>query len=79
MFKKMKLTKRKLIFAFITVATISIVILVGNSQPVGRVSLGVLFSTLIWYRSDQHVSRWLALLVLWLGILIPVLYMLIKN
>lgn len=42
---------------------------IGNSEPIGQLSLGVLFTVLLWQRTDQQISRWLAVAVLWVGIL----------
>ncbi len=72
----MKLNPRieKVAFAIILVLTLVIAFIVGNGDPVGKLSLALLFSAIIWYRSTHRASKWIAILVLWLGLLVPFLW-----
>ena len=71
---KLNAKVEKIAFLVILALTLVIVFIVGNRDPVGKLTLALLFSAIIWYRSTHRTSKWIAILILWLGLLIPFLW-----
>ncbi|MFQ5629715.1 MAG: hypothetical protein ACE5I1_13200 [bacterium] len=70
----MRYSKNQILLIVTNLLIIAILFSVGNSSPYGQVSLAVLFTVLLWKKTDQQVSRWLALCVLWGGILLAAIW-----
>lgn len=58
---------QNLITIFLIISALGALLIWGPAHPISRLILGVLFSTIIWYRTRLASARWLALLVLWTG------------
>ncbi|MDQ7054130.1 MAG: hypothetical protein Q9P14_15055 [candidate division KSB1 bacterium] len=59
-----------LLLITVLLLTVFVIFMFDNRQPVARFSLGILFTVILWYRSDHSLARWIAILVLWLGFLL---------
>lgn len=66
----MKLTKERLILLATSLTIMLVILFAGNESALSKVSLGSLFTVLIWYRTGENISRWMAVAVLWLGLLL---------
>lgn len=66
---RMLSTQKAVTFLLIT-ASIAALIHYGATHALTRLSLTLLFSALMWFRSEIRGSRWVALGVLWSGYLI---------
>ena len=59
--------QQNLFTIFLIISALGALIIWGPTHPISRLSLGALFSTIIWFRTQLASARWLALLVLWTG------------
>lgn len=71
----MKSKIKKFLFLFLLGLTIGVFLFAGTTNPIGQLSLGLFFSTLIWSRSEeQPEAKWLALAVIWSGMILALLW-----
>ena len=64
------MNRNVLLFLTVLLLMIFVVVMFDSRQPLTRFSLGVLFTVILWYRSNHSLARWIAILVLWLGFLL---------
>lgn len=69
-----RIRKEALLFIAVLALTIAVVAFLDISHTAARVSLGMLFTVVLWFRSEQNPARWIAIAVLWLGFLILMLW-----
>ncbi len=67
---RLPMNRNVLLFLTVLLLMIFVVVMFDSRQPLTRFSLGVLFTVILWYRSNHSLARWIAILVLWLGFLL---------
>ncbi len=67
---RLPMNRSVLLFLTVLLLMIFVVVMFDSRQPLTRFSLGVLFTVILWYRSNHSLARWIAILVLWLGFLL---------
>lgn len=75
----MRLSKNALLTILLYLLILASLPLAVTSQMFGRFSLGILFTVLLWQRTEQSLSRWLAVLILWTGLLVAWLWNWFSN
>ncbi|MCA9743103.1 MAG: hypothetical protein H6695_18125 [Deferribacteres bacterium] len=76
----MQFNKNRIVLLATNFLILAILFSNGNSTIVSQMSLAVLFTILLWKRTDPNISRWFAVSILWSGMLFAVvLPLLIQN
>ena len=70
----MRINKNRLILLATNLLILVILLFICNSTVNSQFSLALLFTVLLWKRTEPHVSRWFAVSVLWAGLVFAVIF-----
>lgn len=69
-----RIRKDVLVLVTVLVLTIAVVAFLDITRTAARFGLGMLFTVVLWMRSEQSQARWIAISVLWLGFFLMLLW-----